>query len=67
MHRPGNDRAGQVRCEQFDEVISVPAQVFVLAYRDARGAGLEQMRSIHHAQVLVALGDLGHFRKYPNP
>ena len=56
--------AGQVRGEQFDEVVSVAAQVFVLAYRDARGAGLEQVPGVHHAQMLVALRDEGHLRQY---
>jgi hypothetical protein len=62
VHRLGNDRAGQQRGEQFDEVVSVAAQVFVLADRDARGVGLEQVLGIDHAQVPVAFrdeGDLG--------
>lgn len=64
MHGPSNRRAGKMRCEQFDEVVSITAQVFVLAYRDPCGTGLEQVTGIHHAQVFVALRDEGHFCEY---
>jgi hypothetical protein len=36
MHRLRHHCAGQVRGEQFDEVIRVAEQVFVLAYRNAQ-------------------------------
>ena len=36
MHRFGNHFAAEVRGEQFDEVVGVAAQVFVLAYRDTQ-------------------------------
>ena len=61
MHRLGDGRAGQERCEQFNEVVGVAAQVFVPADRDACGVGLEQVLGFDHAQVPVALRDEGDF------
>ena len=56
MHRLRHHFTGKVRGEQFDEVLRIAAQVFVLADRDVRGAGLEQVGCIHHPQQIKGPG-----------
>lgn len=63
MHRLGSHVASEMRREQFDKVVSISAQIFILAHGDAGGVGFEQVFGFYHAQMTVAIGNEGELRE----
>ena len=54
----------EVRCEHFDEIENVTADIAVAADADACRAGLKQMAGVDGPEVFIALGIKSHVGQY---